>query len=258
MAKSKYEYVKQFESDDHCLPNCWMVVRLDGKGFHKFSDCHEFEKPNDKRGLDLMTKSAVCVMEEFKEIILAYGESDEYSFVFRKNTNLYKRRSSKILTNVCSLFASSFVFYWTDFFSCDLKYPPTFDGRVVLYPSDKNLRDYLSWRQVDCHINNLYNTTFWTLVQCGGLSRQDAEKRIRHTVSKEKNEILFSEFGVNYNKEPEQFKKGTVIVKCKTENSANGPKSDISVKNLCLSVLHTDIIAESFWLENKHILGNSE
>ena len=25
-----------------------------------------------------------------------------------------------------------------------------FDGRVVLYPTEKNLRDYLSWRQADC------------------------------------------------------------------------------------------------------------
>ena len=27
-----------------------------------------------------------------------------------------------------------------------------FDGRVVLYPTEKNLRDYLSWRQADCKL----------------------------------------------------------------------------------------------------------
>jgi len=32
MAKSKYEYVKQFEMEDKILPNCWLVVRLDGRG----------------------------------------------------------------------------------------------------------------------------------------------------------------------------------------------------------------------------------
>jgi tRNA(His) 5'-end guanylyltransferase len=31
-----------------------------------------------------------------------------------------------------------------------LQYAPQFDGRVVCYPSLKNLRDYLSWRQADC------------------------------------------------------------------------------------------------------------
>ena len=35
MAKSKFEYVRRFEQDDSCLPNTWMVVRLDGRSFHK-------------------------------------------------------------------------------------------------------------------------------------------------------------------------------------------------------------------------------
>lgn len=50
MACSKYEYVKNFELDDKILPNVWIVVRVDGKGFHKFSKTHNFEKPNDDRG----------------------------------------------------------------------------------------------------------------------------------------------------------------------------------------------------------------
>jgi hypothetical protein len=33
MANSKYEYVKDYELEDTLLPNCWIVVRLDGKGF---------------------------------------------------------------------------------------------------------------------------------------------------------------------------------------------------------------------------------
>ena len=32
---------------------------------------------------------------------------------------------------------------------------PSFDARTVLYPNNEILRDYLSWRQADCHINNL-------------------------------------------------------------------------------------------------------
>lgn len=36
MANSKYEYVKQYEFDDRLLPGCWIVVRVDGKGFTKW------------------------------------------------------------------------------------------------------------------------------------------------------------------------------------------------------------------------------
>lgn len=35
MAKSKFEYVRNFETDDTCLRNCYIVVRLDGRNFHK-------------------------------------------------------------------------------------------------------------------------------------------------------------------------------------------------------------------------------
>ena len=35
MAKSKYEYVKKFEREEMCLPETWMVLRLDGRCFHK-------------------------------------------------------------------------------------------------------------------------------------------------------------------------------------------------------------------------------
>lgn len=171
MAKSKYEYVKTFESDDKILPNSWIVVRLDGKNFTKFCESHSLEKPNDSRALDLMNKCATVVMEEFREISLAFGQSDEYSFIFRRDTTIYNRRAAKILTNVNSLFASSFVFFWNHYFeNVRLMYPPTFDGRVVIYPTDMNLRDYLSWRQADVHVNNLYNTAFWMLVLKGGLT----------------------------------------------------------------------------------------
>lgn len=165
MAKSKYEYVKNFELEDKILPNTWIVVRLDGKNFTRFCDTHGFEKPNDRRALELMNKCATAVMEEYNDICVAYGQSDEYSFVFRKDTMFYNRRAAKILTNVNSHFASSYVFFWSMFFGDKrLMYPPIFDGRVVTYPSDQNLKDYLCWRQADVHINNLYNTTFWMLV----------------------------------------------------------------------------------------------
>ncbi len=49
------------------------MVRIDGKGFTKFTAANHFEKPNDKRGLDLMNRSAQSVMENFQEIFLAYG-----------------------------------------------------------------------------------------------------------------------------------------------------------------------------------------
>lgn len=135
------------------------------------------------------------------------------SFVFHKDCTLFERRASKLTTTIVSTFTSYYVFLWPTYFpTTPLSAPlPTFDGRAVLYPSVRNLRDYMSWRQVDCHINNLYNTTFWALIQHGGLDSQQAEKELMGTVSSDKNEILFSRFKINYNNEPDIFKKGTVL-----------------------------------------------
>lgn len=62
MACSQFEYVKKFEESETLLPNTYIVLRIDGKGFTIFTTEHEFEKPNDKRGLDLMNKCAEKVM----------------------------------------------------------------------------------------------------------------------------------------------------------------------------------------------------
>lgn len=61
----------------------------------------------------------------------------------------------------------------------------------------------------------------------GGMSNTDAEQELKvsncasrdclrthlvqGTVSSDKNEILFSRFGINYNDEPEMFRKGSVL-----------------------------------------------
>lgn len=37
MAKSKFEYVRKFEQNDQCLLNCWIVIRIDGRNFHRYS-----------------------------------------------------------------------------------------------------------------------------------------------------------------------------------------------------------------------------
>ncbi|XP_021905369.1 tRNA(His) guanylyltransferase 1-like isoform X2 [Carica papaya] len=93
MANSKYEYVKSFEVEvEVMLPNL-IVVRIDGCNFRRFSEVHEFEKPNDEKALKLMNWSAAAVLEEYPDIVFSYGYSDEYSFVFKKPSKFYQRRS---------------------------------------------------------------------------------------------------------------------------------------------------------------------
>ncbi|KAG2207904.1 hypothetical protein INT47_010888 [Mucor saturninus] len=257
MANSKYEYVRHFELADNLLPGTWLVVRIDGRGFHRFSQSHNFQKPNDKRSIDLMNRCAIEVMKDIKDIIMAYGESDEYSFIIPKSSNLYSRRSSKISSTIVSLFASNFVMNWAEYFGDDkLLYAPCFDSRTVCYPNDKVLRDYLSWRQADCHINNLFNTTFWALVLKGGMTEIEAEKYLKGTLSKDKNEILFSKYDINYTKIDPIYRKGSTIIRQKTEVTTISPRNGEPVTRIKLipTAVYDDIIGQTFWDAHPELL----
>ena len=49
--------------------------------FHqRFSDAHGFTKPNEERALQLMDKAAQALMEEYPDIVLAFGESNEFRY----------------------------------------------------------------------------------------------------------------------------------------------------------------------------------
>lgn len=193
-----------------------------------------------------------------------------------KNCALFDRRESKIVSTFASTFSAYYQRLWGQFFPdkpLDLDHLPTFDARAVIYPNNHTLRDYLAWRQADCHINNLYNTAFWALVLKGGLSPQDAEQELCGTVSSDKNEILFSRFGINYNDEKEMFKKGTVLVRVsQSHNEATDEKEQSPGRVVPLTkrqqdrerarrrkaeiqILHVDIIGDQFWQQRSWLLA---
>ena len=61
---------------------------------------------------------------------------------------------------------------------------------------------------------------------------------LKTTNAAEKNEILFQEFGINYNNEPEIYRKGSIIQRTKEHK-----KSKLVTK-------HVDIIKDTnFWLQ---------
>ncbi|KAK9365789.1 Thg1 C terminal domain-containing protein [Lipomyces kononenkoae] len=272
MAKSRFEYVRTYEQDTTLLPNTYIVIRLDGRGFHRFSARYGFQKPNDKRALDLMNAAAKQVMRQIPDVAGAYGQSDEYSFVLGRQCRMFDRREAKLVSTFASTFTAHYQFLWAEYFPgtpLDGSMLPTFDARAVLYPSMREVRDYFSWRQADCHINNLYNTCFWTLVISGGLSERDAEQALMGTNSGDKNELLFSRFGINYNNEDVIFRKGTILIRdmgvCTSTSDSSDAAADLGERQVKsrrqaereekkrqkaeVAELHVDIIGDEFWTD---------
>lgn len=270
MANSRFEYVKQFERENLLLPETYLIIRVDGKGFHKFSQEYEFEKPNDLRALQVMNRAAMNLVKQFPDIQLAYGDSDEYSFLLRRSCTLFERREMKLITTFASFMSVNYMFEWNKEFPekpIRSERLPTFDARAVVYPTSTLIRDYFSWRQVDCHINNLYNTTYWNLILKAGMTGKEAENILIGTVSSDKNEILFKEFQINYNNEPEIYKKGTIIVReyndwktlsneVKEEELSDRQKQRLEKQRKKADIVecHVDIIKDEFWEKRPWLL----
>lgn len=173
MANSKYDFHKKDEeaTDLRFNRGTYIIVRIDGDKFHNFSSEHKFHKPNDKRALDLMVESARQLMKTYKgHIPLAYGHSDEFNFLIRSTSNLLSRRVFKITSMLPVVFATAYNSNWDKYFKnpqqgqiTERKYDAWFDARPKEYPDFRAVIDYFRWRQVDCHINNLYNTTLHAL-----------------------------------------------------------------------------------------------
>jgi tRNA(His) guanylyltransferase len=280
MANSEYGYVRNFEQDDSLPPSNWIVLRIDGRGFSKLTKKYGFTKPNDLAALDLINAAALEVVKSMVDVVIAYGQSDEYSFVLHESTTLFDRRAAKLATTVATNFTAEYCMQWPKFFpDKPLERPyPTFDGRCVCYPKRKILRDYLAWRQADCHINNLYNTTFWKLVQ-RGVSQTEAELQLKGTLSGDKNEILFKQFGINYNNEPPVCRKGSVIYRAYGNPSTGHHQNGVSSATSCskaadsmsktqiekqrkqkqkaeIVVEHVDIIGDAFWDARPYLLAS--
>lgn len=264
MAKSKYEYVKSFETHESIVPDTFMVVRVDGRGFTRFCELHKFEKPNDLKAIKLMNRAALEVCNSVSDVILAFGESDEYSFAFGRKCSLFGRRKEKIVSTVVSIFSAAYAMGFEEEMGFKLKSTPSFDGRIVCLPNLKVLRDYFAWRQVDTHINNLYNTCFWALVQKGNKTPIEAEQTLKGTLSDFKNEMLFTEFGVNYNSIDAILRKGSILVRSITqkpgkkdkmeklagEGEAAAPKLSEPREKTVFQLLHVDLIQDLFWNEH--------
>ena len=102
------------------------------------------------------------------------------------------------------------------------------------------------------HINNLYNTVFWALVLEGKKTEREAHNILKGTVSADKHEILFKEFGINYDKLPAFFRKGTTLVWAPVRDP-NRTKTRTR-----LFTLHVDIIGDDFWRTSRESLAPVE
>ncbi len=178
------------------LPGAWTVLRLDGRGFSRFTEQH-FDKPFDERFSGHMIATAQALLTELGARY-AYTESDEISVLLPPGFDLFGRSVEKLVSISAGLASATFTHAGG--------VPVTFDSRIWLGVSVDDVADYFSWRQADAARCALNGWCYWTLRKAGK-SRRQATAALDGATTAGKNELLY-QHGINFNELPMWQRRG--------------------------------------------------
>jgi tRNA(His) 5'-end guanylyltransferase len=217
--------MKAFEAcyDVRVPARTYVIIRLDGKGFSKYTKM--FDKPFDDKLSNVMDVATVELCK-YLNPKFAYTQSDEISLVFTDIENIESELvfDGKV-QKLCSISASkvtaafnktmlrilaSFKYNKDELFQKITtghlpEIDAVFDSRVFIIPDFREVSNYFIWRQQDCTRNSVSMAA----------SANFSHKSLEGKSSEEKQEMLFTQKGINWNDYKTKYKRGTIIRKQK-------------------------------------------
>jgi tRNA(His) guanylyltransferase len=175
----------------------WVIVRVDGKNFHTFT--RTMERPYCRPLADALDHAALFLAGEMAGCVLAYGQSDEYSFLLsdfgRDDSRMWFDGSvQKIASVSASLFTAAFHRHYAE--------PgyAAFDARVFAIPHLPEVIRYFDWRQADASRNSLNMLA----------SHYYSHEELLNKTAAEKHDLIHAK-GDNWAKWPADFKRGRMV-----------------------------------------------
>lgn len=199
------------------MPEMYIVVRLDGRGFtKKTKEVWQLDAPFDSRFHELMVATTKHLMSCGFNVIYGYTQSDEISLLFHPDENTFSRKLRKI-NSVLAGEASGF-------FSVTHGQLASFDARVSQLPTVSLVKQYFRWRQEDAHRNSLNAHCYW-LLRKQGLQAQAATTQMAGKSLQDKHELLY-QYNINYNELPNWQKRGTGVYFTAVNKEGFNPKTN--------------------------------
>lgn len=239
--------MKEFEvySSLKVPKNSKIIVRLDGRSFHKLARDLNLSKPYDDDFYQIMSEICRDLFEEFSAQF-AYTFSDEISLLL--NNIPFGGRIEKINSVMASFAASSFVMHY----DMNFKKPPSFDSRIIPI-NDEDILDYFKWRQ-DESWRNCVNSHGISYLK-SKYSNAEANDKINGMNLSDIHEFLF-ENGINLN-DVETYKKRGIAVYRKNKKVVGFNKKENKNQTSYRSYIYTDwqlpIFSENFFKDIKVI-----
>ena len=174
----------------------WAVVRVDGRGFSRFTQRH-FAKPFDAKFYDLMAQTARALMQEW-DGRLAYFESDEISLLLPQGFTHFGRGWEKLVSLTAATASAHFTRACGEI--------ALFDARIWVGDDGAALADYFRWRQTDAARCALNGWCYWTLRQENQSAR--AATRALDGLTRDAKENLLRERGIIWDELPMWQRRG--------------------------------------------------
>ena len=208
--------------------NSKVIVRLDGRAFHKLASDLKLVKPYDRNFYQVMAEVCEDLFREFSPSFV-YTFSDEISLLL--NNIPFDGRIEKINSVMAGFASSSFVIHY----DVDFKKPPAFDSRIIPI-NDDDILDYFRWRQDESWMNcvNSHGISYLKTMY----SNNEANDKINGMKLNEIHELLFQN-GINLN-DIETYKKRGIGIYRKNKKVVGFNKKENKNQTSYRSYVFTD------------------
>ena len=233
--------MKEFEvySSLRVPKNSKIIIRLDGRSFHKLARDLKLVKPYDDNFYNVISEVCRDLFEEFSAQFV-YSFSDEISLLL--DNVPFDGRVEIIDSVMASFAASSFVMHY----DVEFKKPPAFDSRIIPV-GDGDILDYFRWRQ-DESWRNCVNSHGIAYLK-SKYSNSQANDKIKGMNLSDIHEFLFAN-GINLN-DVETYKKRGIAVYRKNKKvtgfNKKENKNQVSYRSYIYADWELPIFSEKFF-----------
>lgn len=197
----RMKLLEQSEAGRMLMPLLPVCVRLDGKGFSRFTK--GLARPFDIGMTRAMVLTTMHLVEETNARV-GYTQSDEISLVFYSDSYesqiFFNGKVQKLVSVLASMATAKFNSLIPDHLPSKIGLLPVFDCRVWNVPNETEAANTILWREKDATKNSI------------SMAAQAlySHKELDGKSSSDKQEMLHQK-GVNWNDYPDYFKRGTFI-----------------------------------------------
>lgn len=182
-----------------------IVLRLDGKGFSRYTKAMKYKKPFDECLSAGMSGAMIETAKDICGCMFGFTQSDETTFILRNDQSLetqpwFDNRIQKIVSVVASMYSVRFNALCSGI-------QAYFDARVFAVPNIQEAINALIHRQQDCVKNSIQCSTYYLVGE--KLGRGTTRKLMEGLDQKQQQELLYKEAGINWAKDiPQHFRNG--------------------------------------------------